>query len=915
MPSKDQSDAPGKDTQWQTHTTRRMWVDEQAGPSRPQSSRQGYCGYCRVIYSNLDQHLSSSAHRESVRASSRGSSTVSSVSSSRTSSLLERFLHDVIQHHPHRYNDTRPSHADLPSLSCPLVPREELAELCISNVDSQSLGTREDLPSSDDASCQLIHQQEPDVVVTDAHSQSRQRICREVGQEMFSTPIPEQDTRLSPVKHACTPSPPVHAHTHSAKTHTHPTAPHTHSPNIHADTPVTDTPVTDTLARPPSVHRKAHRKTDRRRERDSSSSTQAGGLAWTSWERERREAHREEAFSSDHTDPMDQTIEEVIQTCCYGHTSTPHLQGEPESFCYSLPDSLSTGGTDWDTPVQVRVVVALQQCGTYTNTHPSHTPGPVTHRPHTPGQVSQAEGRGLTCLTETTVELSDQVYSLQLDTVLHTHTSGGGGGQEEQGYRGLPIEEILPAPSYIPESFRGKTWVQIEQEDEQKVERLVRQFRKGRFLCYFDSESLARRSQNKKGQDHNDEAKSGVDVLPLLDHDEDDPACIRRRRGKRRSFRLASRCQVVKVSHSTQTVPLVIPTVRQPAPERLPLPDHQEPSESPGVEKTPEIRTSLASLRLPASYSRIFTPLQPRTSLVYLLCSPDVPPPSHHAPPTSSTPKRCRKRKRPLEPDLQGLKVKYKRVPFRFYDPTSNRILQSPPKGFPSNPRGSAPKPHLSVVRQLFRSLSPEINSERLGGEVGEAGGRKRRGGEEGSRRRGSGRSRGGSSASGSAGTKGHRSLDTGSSSAVTPPFSHSSLTNGSRLPLGTLSTDSAQTSRQGAAGRRGRSQGGGRERRGGGRSPHTDHNSSPPHRGSRPGRGRGARKEKRGARDSSYTPQRRRGGPRRTASSRKFPGSEGQEDISPPTHKTPPTHSPAPLSSSRSLRVRRVRGCPCCNN
>ena len=33
----------------------RMWAESQPGPSKCQPSRQGYCGYCRILYSNLDQ--------------------------------------------------------------------------------------------------------------------------------------------------------------------------------------------------------------------------------------------------------------------------------------------------------------------------------------------------------------------------------------------------------------------------------------------------------------------------------------------------------------------------------------------------------------------------------------------------------------------------------------------------------------------------------------------------------------------------------------------------------------------------------------------------------------------------------------------------------------------------------------------
>lgn len=35
--------------------TDRMRAEPQGDPSRSQSSRQGYCGYCRVLYRNLEQ--------------------------------------------------------------------------------------------------------------------------------------------------------------------------------------------------------------------------------------------------------------------------------------------------------------------------------------------------------------------------------------------------------------------------------------------------------------------------------------------------------------------------------------------------------------------------------------------------------------------------------------------------------------------------------------------------------------------------------------------------------------------------------------------------------------------------------------------------------------------------------------------
>ncbi|XP_026185233.1 DBF4-type zinc finger-containing protein 2 isoform X2 [Mastacembelus armatus] len=764
------SDSSDEDDQGKVQSTSRMWEDSQPGPSRCQPSRQGYCGYCRVLYSNLDQHLSSLRHLDSVQASSRSSSLVSSTSCSRAKlTLLERFLQDVHQHHPHSYSDPRPSHADLPSVSAPPLPRAELDEIRFSDEDSRSLGTREHLPSSDASSCQPANHQGDN----NNRSHSGERITEEAShsQERLSAPIREQEEGRAA-----------------------PTEP-TYSPQAQALPP-------QTTATPP-IHRKAHRKTNRRKTSDSSSPPPLRGTGpgpspdrpselrpWLRWQKERREAQKEEAFSSDHSDPVEQTIEEVIQLCCYGVSSTPCQQEEAESFHYSLPVSMETQSDDWDSPVQL----VLRGAQTLSDTKP----------PHTPVQVGQTEGRDLSSLMDVQVDLEDQVYSYQLDSILHNDQTEGGRDKTDQGFWTLPIEEVLPVPSHIPESFRGKSWAQIEKEDEDRVEKLVRQFRRGRYICYFDSESLARygrRSQNKKGCD---EKKAGSDtgVLPLLERDADDSVYVRR---KRRSFRVASRCQVVKVSHGTQTVRVVVPAVRQQAPEAMPISIPTANQET--AEKTPEVQMWRS---LPPSYSSIITPVQPRTTVVYLLCSPLGPSPTCPLAAGSAS-KRCRKKRRPL--DLQGLKVKYKRLPVRFYDPGTNRILRTPPKSllWRRGPTHSGPPP--PCVRQLFRSLSPDLNTDRPPGEGSTSSSR----------------------------VKGQKAAD--------PPFS---------FLLSTLSRDSAQTDKPDTIRRRGRTV-----------------KAPPPAPHSRSERGRGARREKtrpplstRRTRTQATPPQPRREGLRRAAPS-----------------------------------------------
>lgn len=274
------------------------------------------------------------------------------------------------------------------------------------------------------------------------------------------------------------------------------------------------------------------------------------------------------------------------------------------------------------------------------------------------------------------------------------------------------------------------------------------------------------------------------------------------------------------MSHSTQTVRLVVPAVCQP-------PAEAPPTSIPGAnqdaaERTPDVQTWRC---LPPSYSNIVTPLQPRTSLVYLLCSPSSP-----APTCTPATKRCRKKRRPL--DLQGLMVKYKQLPVRFYDPSSNRILKNPPKGFLWR-RGSAPSSlPPSCVRQLFRSLSPDLNADRPSGE----------------------------GVSGSSRVKGHRSSD-------------SSFSHANSFLLSTLSRDSAQTDKQDTARTRGMTP-----------------QAPPPSPHNRSERGRGRKRDrtrslvsKRRTRAQATPLQPRREGLRRAGPGRRVPGSTG------PLYSPPP--------------------------
>lgn len=511
---------------------------------------------------------------------------------------------------------------------------------------------------------------------------------------------------------------------------------------------------------PEFQHRKADRKTNRENS-DSSTGTATSPITKciTSkaqqgqsqrdrtpvlplWER----THREQSFR-EKSDQICAVIEEVIARHCYGRS--PKLNQEDESiFHLSLQSSESKDSDDWDNTFQASL------------------------------QKTPTEDKRLACLTQLHINLEDQGYRAQLDTALNTVVESE--NTEHKGLKENETEEIIPDLPHIPPSFVGKTWAQVRHEDDLKIECMVREFRQGRFRCYFDSESLAacgkHRRKDKKLIDF--ECK---DVLPLIEHHEEDskhrPTL---RKTRHRICRMASRCQVVKVSHGTQTTPLNCPVVRRKAsPEAGDLLSFCETLKDPSPERTPEMKTRMCALKLPASYCKIMSPLQPKT-VVYVLSSPDGGQGS-----LKPTPVKRVGRKRKSSDEECTLKYKYKKTPLKYYDPLTNRILKTPPRGMPSTPSTKS----LSHVRQLFRSLSPDINKERHGSTQGQS-------------PRGSRKGQGKSSVADLCASTSGSWLDGGapsepgsSVSSRKALFSRSSISSSSRFLLGQIRSSASHTS------------------------------------------------------------------------------------------------------------------------
>lgn len=452
-----------------------------------EEQKQGYCGLCRVLYRDLNQHLSSLQHLDAVGLSSRGGESSSSLRSSQSAhSLLERFLHDVLKHHPHSYGISQPE----------------------------------------------------------------------------STQHPEHHGKMTP--------------------------PHTSAP-------LPQSPVT-----------------------------------WSTWQKTRRQQQRDD-FSSEH---CSSTIEEVIRRYCYGQED----DNRSESVHFSLPISIETQ-TEWD--------VDVQEGTSY--------------------DVPLAE---VETLLEVQVDV-EQDYSEQLQWVLERPEGRGG-------YLERPIETVLPVPQLIPPSFRGKSWTQIEKEDEARVLKLVQQFKTGVRTCYFDTESLAR--FGRRGY----KTTKKPDLLPLFDHEEEED----REQMKRQDFRQAARCQVVKLSRATQTVYVSSPTAPEVLLSKDLTPEVPLPEATPAAAPQPDTPVSGV---FPEKYSSILTPLQRQTSVLYLLC----PLPCHTPEGSHSSPSQ-RRRRRPIR--SMRSKVTYKRLPL-----TPLTVKPFSVKPFSVKPR---------CVRRLFRNLSPELNTD-----------------------------------------------------------------------------------------------------------------------------------------------------------------------------------------------------------
>ncbi|KAH0621674.1 hypothetical protein JD844_023238 [Phrynosoma platyrhinos] len=734
-----------------------------ARPGLPvMQNRQGYCNCCHVHYSNLEQHVYSSQHRHFATYCRNRMG---------TTSLMERFLQDVLQHHPYSYDDNRPTYDDMPFTSSQLPGDEALLSLDV--MEKERIASREEEPSSDsgltaESGCLVTQRSQEELKKASMAVTPLQTLEEEqehsLGTSEKPLPIPCNTNDTVPVEGALSESSNhkvsftyVNLLADPVPVNQSPSAPHRLSKNIPYPVvpesvfsnrceqskhdlcnedgvlnPSLNVVLKSTQSKPFSLSQESpvcnqgnslisgqlFLKQDGLQPQDETqisgvslrnNSNPVGTSSSQAFQSDSQVSEKKESKLGGSAETVGEMTEEILLKCCdkTPPNELPSRDNDTNSCAniLSLLDHNSAHGSDisFDCDAAVPAV----QSGTV---------------------LPKATVKSLELLKEVQVNLQDENYGTQLSSILKS----GSLQQETEPDKHVLAqnnEPVLPALPHVPPSFVGKTWSQIMYEDDMKIEALVRDFREGRFRCHFDTESFAncakrrarRKQQKEEGGIHADSANKteavsakGLpefnDVLSVASDfsnptviSETQPIPETSKRPKKRTWRLASRCQVVKVSHGTQTSLVHYPIVKQKMIRKdCDPPDQKGSPVWSENEKTPTMKTRLCALKLPESYTKIMSPVQPQT-VVYVLSCPEI---KQFRSKVDDIPKMRRNQHSTDSKD--SIRYKYKQNSIRYYDPLTNRVLKTPPKNMAGEK--SRNPPH---IRQLFRSLSVDANQKK----------------------------------------------------------------------------------------------------------------------------------------------------------------------------------------------------------
>ncbi|XP_074155038.1 DBF4-type zinc finger-containing protein 2 isoform X5 [Sminthopsis crassicaudata] len=652
---------------------------------------QGYCNCCHMHYINLEQHIISPQHRYFATYCRYRLG---------TNSLLDRFLHDVMQYHPHQYYDTRPTYDDMPLLSHLPPPKEaqlDNDQVPENGAEEESISDREDSSirdwqsiadsysscNSQDNMEEVSHQS----TVTQT-SGNEQQLSMEDSQEeticIDSNMIkhsPEESVQTSNSSHNIQSSPVVTEYPSSISSlprdpavspvtteNASLSSPETHSISVIKCIPnKNDTCNKDVqLDKCPNSFESSLQLGASSVLRQSPKVGQGNSFDMTSGE------NSETKLSSIGTVPVNEVVEDVI---------LPNIQSsqEEESSFLNISAILDESTTDSD--------MSFDCDAPFQSVAGQHS-------------LSVKE---IDLLTEVHVDLEDENYQSRLSSVLKVSSL-----EDTQQANVNTVEHcdepVLPALPHVPPSFVGKTWTQIMYEDDLKIEAMVREFREGRnFRCYFNDEPEPKKTSRNKQKARKStnalrEFNDTSSVCSFGNFSEDsDTLCNAppAKRPRKRTWRMASRCQVVKVSHGTQTSVIDYSIFGRHTFTEEELCDNET-----GIwlenDRTPNMSTRFCTLKLPESYSKILSPVQPET-VVYVLSCPE-------ANQNKAILDEIKMRRNLSSIDNDSIKYRYKQCSFKYYDSMTNRVL----KTIPTDESGEKDK-KPAHVRQLFKSLNLNV--------------------------------------------------------------------------------------------------------------------------------------------------------------------------------------------------------------
>ncbi|KAG8520941.1 DBF4-type zinc finger-containing protein 2 [Galemys pyrenaicus] len=252
------------------------------------------------------------------------------------------------------------------------------------------------------------------------------------------------------------------------------------------------------------------------------------------------------------------------------------------------------------------------------------------------------------------------------------------------------LEPVLEALPHIPPSFVGKTWSQIMTEEDIKISALVKEFREGHFHCYFDDDYETRKIKKKNLNEGKNITWADInqDTTSIqVFSDYDDSTCdisdiddfsvaldkfshySAVKMPYEQPWRVASRCQAVKISHGTQTNVMSHPGTKI-------VGEEEDSTIRMHLQKDGEKKrkVKIGKLEFLELGTHVLKPLQPNALLCVLSSNMFK---LQEGNKSFSLPK-----KRPPSPKNNcdfNIEYTYKQDSFSSYDPLNSQIMSDPP--------------------------------------------------------------------------------------------------------------------------------------------------------------------------------------------------------------------------------------------